>query len=179
MRDDNRLVLRFELPDTACPSEGLDPRTLSLAITGLRIDETDEEENTTVYEACNHYSFGKDGNAEKYLLNGWHESESGHTWTSKCSEMVIKTDRLVDFDLDIFYGSYTPSGKTEVYINDVFVQTLKEGTLESQILVLKEMLKEDADQILSFYTPDAVSPESADGSRDSRVLGICLYSQRC
>lgn len=44
------------------------------------------------------------------------------------------------------------------------------------ILVPKELLNEDGNQVLSFNTLNAVSPNDAEGAEDKRVLGICLYS---
>ena len=175
------LTLRFELPDAASPSdtaggEYADIRVLALAITGFRIDETDEEVTIPVYSESDHYSFGVDGNANEYLLTGWHDPETGHNWASSYAEIVIKTDRLCDYDLNVYYGSYEFSGDTDVYLNDVLIGTAKVSDSRLNILVPKELLNEDGNQVLSFNTPNAVSPNEVEGAGDSRILGICLYS---
>lgn len=178
---DETLTLRFELPDAASPSdtaegEYADTRVLALAITGFRIDETDEEVTIPVYSESDHYSFGVDGNANEYLLDGWYEPGTDHNWASSYAEIVIKTDRLCDYDLNVYYGSYEFSGDTDVYLNDVLIGTAKVSDSKLNILVPKELLNEDGNQVLSFNTLNAVSPNDAEGAEDKRVLGICLYS---
>ena len=178
---DEVLTLRFELPDAVSPSEiaggeYADVRVLALAITGFRIDETDEEATIPVYSESDHYSFGVDGNADEYLMTGWYEPENGHNWATNHAEFAIKTDRICDYDLNVYYGNYELSGDTDVYLNDVLIGTAKVSDSKLNILVPKELLNEDGNQVLLFNTPNAVSPNDAEGAADKRVLGICLYS---
>ena len=179
---DKMLRLRIDLPDAISPEslfgEGNDPRILGLAITGLCIDETTEEAKLqdSDLKEYSQISFGSEGTATEYLLDGWYEAEEGHNWSAGYAETLMKTSELCDYDVTLHYGVYAPSGGTTCYINNTPLETLDESETTITIRIPMELLNEDGEQILAFDTPNAVSPSSMGENEDKRVLGICLYS---
>lgn len=180
--DDNTLSLRIELPDAVCPfevfGEGNDSRTLGLAITGLQIDETEEEAEIRDLdlEAVSEISFGEAGNAIDYLMDGWYEAETGHNWASGYAEFLVPMSGQCDYDVILHYGVFSPSGKTVCYINNTPLATLDVDETSAVLHIPTELLNTDGRQIFTFETPDAISPSSIGENDDKRVLGVCMYS---
>lgn len=189
--EDKILNLRIELPDAVSPKEllgeGNDARTLGIAIRGLQIKESmqkqEEQEKREKQEkewkklkALDEYSFGTDGNAGAYFIDGWHQPEEGHIWSSESAELLLRTDEVCDYNLVIEYSVFEDSGKTVLYLNDTLLGEL-DGSQSSVVLpVSKDLLVKDGLQVLRFQTPDAMSPVQAGKGADTRVLGACLYS---
>lgn len=177
------LSLRLELPDAICPEKyfgmGYDARTLALAISGLTITETDEENELINWvkstDASLIYAFGADGNARDYRLTGFYETESSHTWASGYAEMYVMLPEVCDYTLQIRGTSHAASSGTTVFLNGTEIAELSPGEGTGNIQVSKDILNSDGIQKLTFSTPDAVSPAAVGDGSDMRVLGMVLY----
>ena len=142
------LSLRLELPDAISPDdylgEGNDARTLALAISGLTITETDEENELIHWkestEASLTYGFDANGNAGDYRLSGFHKTESTHTWTSGYAEMYVILSEVCDYTVQIKGKAYAESGGTAILLNDTKIAELKPGEGTGDIHVSKDIL---------------------------------------
>ncbi len=179
IEDDRILILRIELPDAASPAERNegdgDTRMLALALRGLCIAETDQNVENIELEPLEHYDFGQEGSIEGYLLDGWYGAETGCRWTSAQAELHWITEIDCDYELVL---QYALSENTNIYVNDTFMATLDGGESVAKIDIPAELLHKDGNQVVSFETPNAISPKEAgnDDSGDGRVLGICVYA---
>lgn len=179
----NVLSLRLELPDAVSPralfGNGLDRRTLALAISGLTITETDEENELINWvkstDASLIYAFGADGNARDYRLTGFYGAESSHTWASGYAEMYVMLPEVCDYTIQIKGTSHAASGGTAILLNGTEIAELNPGEGTEDIQVSKDILNSDGIQRLTFSTPDAVSPAAVGDGADKRVLGMVLY----
>lgn len=180
IKNDRELILRMELPNAVSPATflgpGNDERELALALQGLCIDETDADNNYLSVEPLDHYDFGQEGNAEAYLLDGWHAVETDHRWTSTQAEMMCKTVEHCDYQMELHYAYYTPSGNTNIYFNDTLIGILDGSESTVKFKITADILRDNGNQVISFETPAAISPKEAGENGDERVLGICVYS---
>lgn len=180
--DDRKLRLRMEIPDAVAPADlfgpGNDVRVLGLAIVGLSIQETKDEAEVMQEEPndISDLTFGVDGNATPYMIDGWYEPEDGHVWSGETAQILLKTNQLCDYTMVIQCSQYHASGNTMVYVNDTAVATLNGDDTGFVIHIPYNLLDEDGNQIVTFETQDAISPSEAGEDEDKRTLGICLYS---
>lgn len=180
--NDKELRLRMELPNAVSPAElfgaGYDGRVLALALQRLQIDETGEDYNYVSLEPIDYYVFGEEGNIDNYLLAGWYTAETNQRWASAKAELLCKTVEHCDYQLELQYACYAPSGKTNIYVNDVLLTTLDEHETTTTVEIPTDVLKADGNQTITFETPGAISPKNAGENADERVLGICVYSMK-
>ncbi len=179
---DKKLLIHIELPDAIAPAElyeGGDARTLGVAFRGLCIEETSQDTDLIQdhqLEAVTSYIFGRNGNVDEYLVNGWHSSEEEHTWASEEAELLLKTNEICDYDVILRYSTYPYSGSTSVYVNGTLLITLEKSNLLTTFRIPKDILKENGVQVMEFKTSDAVSPNLVGKGEDCRTLGVGLYS---
>ena len=173
IEDDKSLVLRIELPNAASPAEhtvgNSDSRLLALALRGLQIDETDEDSEDTMVEQIEHLEFGQEGNVEEHLLDGWYTAEKDYRWTSAQAELRCKTETGCDYYLELHYVNYAASGNTNIYVNDTLLTTLDGSESIARIEIPSEVLHKDGNQVISFETPEAISPKVVEENGDDRV----------
>lgn len=172
--DDKKLLLRVDLPDAIAPSEfngGTDDKVkISLALGSLCIEEMSER------KALSQYTFGANGNAEQYLLSGWHTSEVPGAWASEHAELLLVMDKKCDYEMTVDYHLYNPQNYTEVYLNGKKVATLDGSMPVSTFNISKDMLCEKTYQILEFKTQNAYAPYLYGENEDMRILGVWLNS---
>ncbi len=156
--------------------QGRSIRLLALALRGLRIDETEESGENTTIEELEYFEFGQEGNAEAYLLDGWHAAEKDHRWSSMWAELRCKTTENRGYYLKLHYAYYAASGNTNIYVNDTLLTTLDGKEPIVKIEIRPEVLHKDGNQVISFETSNAISPNETGDNFDDRILGICIYT---
>lgn len=152
IKEDKVLVLRIELPNAVSPLEctegNSDPRLLALALRGLQIDETDDNIENIALEPLDYYDFGKGGNIEAYLLDGWYAAETDHRWTSRRAELQCITEEDCDYEMQIQYTFNAAAGITNIYVNDTFIASLDGDESVAIIEVPSRLLRKDGRQIV-------------------------------
>ena len=127
-------------------------------------------------EQIEHLEFGQEGNVEEHLLDGWYTAEKDYRWTSAQAELRCKTETGCDYYLELHYVNYAASGNTNIYVNDTLLTTLDGSESIARIEIPSEVLHKDGNQVISFETPEAISPKVVEENGDERVLGICVYT---
>ena len=179
---DRKLLIHIELPDAIAPAElyeGGENRKLGIAFKGLCIDKTSQDTSIIQnykLEVISSYVFGNKGNVDAYLLNGWHNSEEEHTWASEEAGLILKTNKICDYDVTLNYSIYPYSGSTNVYVNGTLLTTLEKSNSTTTFKISKDILRENGFQVMEFKTSNAVSPNAVGKGEDYRILGVGLYS---
>ena len=171
--EDKKLLLHIELPDAVVPIEinnGKDDmERISLALGSLCIEEMSER------RARSQYTFGERGNADQYLLSGWHESEPGGNWASEHAEFLLVAKENCDYEITLNYLLYDSLNHTDVYINGMKIGTLDGSAPVLTLRVSKNLLTEENYQLLEFKT-QGVSQTPSNENGDVRIVGIWLSS---
>lgn len=123
--------------------------------------------------------FGRDGNADQYLVNGWSYRDRKYYWTNgKKPEMKLPLDQPeTDILLKTEISPFVLPGKIDfqrvnVYVNGSKIgewRLKKKGVHE---VIINRNLITDNQVKLTFELPDAASPASLTHSDDIRVLGV-------
>jgi hypothetical protein len=137
-----------------------------------------------VYRVNSPINFGKEGNPVPYFISGWSSPEPAYTWTAERTATLAFTMDKPQSDLRIkleLFPFLIP-GKLEeqrviVYVNrqEIGSGTLSSGISEMSFLIPERSFDENI-QYISFYLPDARSPDELGVSADRRTIGIGLRS---
>ena len=186
INDDCILNMRIELPNAVSPTElfgeNQDARVLSLAMSGLRIDETEQESHYESIDLSKEQviSLTSDNDSvNKSLLFGFGKPGTDFTWTSETRavfgclvEEVPENDIRCTVDLITIYGE---KQMVTVYSNDqiVYSMELVKGDKEISFIIPKDTL-ETGFLWLEFELPDAVSPKAIGAGEDLRELALAI-----
>ncbi len=126
-----------------------------------------------------------DLNAEKFMvLKGFSTPEKSHRWSlGSMSSIGIKVrPELAKKGIKIELGvrpltDSLQSNKIEVFINNVYIQTMNLDSLRNQYqLNIPEKFLRDGNVVLTLETPGSISPELLGQSQDSRLLARAFSS---
>jgi len=180
----NRVVITFNMPDAISPSTvgySNDKRTLSFGLISLRLIEQG------TYQYGSIIKFGLEGNAEPYQTEGWSRGSDGYTWTNGHSASLtipITVPKSPSITLKanlraaIFPGKVDQQ-KVYILVNDKNAgewAIKKRGFQDQKLLIPKTLFTNPNRVVITFNTPDAISPSKVGYSNDKRVLGIAVRS---
>lgn len=186
VESDGLLELTFRLPNAVSPMDlfgiGFDSRTLALAFTGLKLEETAEVQKPlypTLSLSQSVVCTTENPDAQQYLLYGFGVTEEDLTWTrNKYAGFVgqlseePETDLICMIDLASVYGdsqTFTVSANgTEIHS-----EVIAKGT-DSILFSLPKSCVKDGLVALDFAFPDAVSPKELGIGNDARELALAV-----
>jgi hypothetical protein len=137
-----------------------------------------------VYRVNSPINFGNEGNPVPYFISGWSSPEPAYTWTAeRTATLAFTMDKpQSDLRMKIELFPFLIPGKLEeqrviVYVNrqEIGSGTLSSGISEMSFLIPERSFDENI-QYISFYLPDARSPDELGVSADRRTIGIGLRS---
>ncbi|MFC2155512.1 sulfatase-like hydrolase/transferase [Acidobacteriota bacterium] len=131
------------------------------------------------YKVNDTIKFGRDGNADQYLIKGWSYRDRKFYWTNgKKAEMKIpmnqpKTDLLLKARLSPFIlPGKLDFQRVNIYVNDFKIGKWRLEKAGEYQMVIKRGLFKDNFVKLTFELPDATSPMSLNHREDIRVLRV-------
>ncbi len=176
---DDRLDIRFELPDAASPrelGEGDDVRALAIGMTSFSIREIE------AFEIGSMIKFGERQNANEYLGNGWGEPFGIFRWTvGNEADLFLQTGKTAsDLLLTARLFPHARPGvldaqRVRVFVNDRKIEEWvvdKKGEYEA--IIPRERI--DGYIHLRFDLPDAISALDLGLGEDGRKLAVGMIA---
>ena len=129
-------------------------------------------------------TFGHEGRALPYLLEGWTAPSVGMIWSKGTAASIHFQVREVTSPvvLEAFFKPFLApphldAQQIEVYLNDqpVGEWLASEDTFQTYRLEIPQVAFRESDEaLLEFRTPDAASPASLGRGADRRILGLAM-----
>ena len=129
-------------------------------------------------------TFGQEGRALPYLLEGWTAPSVGMIWSKGTAASMHFQVREVTSPvvLEAFFKPFLApphldAQQVEVYLNDqpVGEWLASEDTFQTYRLEIPQVaFRESGEALLEFRTPDAASPASLGRGADRRILGLAM-----
>ena len=171
------LIIELHAPNARLKND--DPLPVSIAVTSLQLEETEEESlpvktYPTLHEKA-HVSF-ENGEmiSDSATVWGVYKATDNVAWSSEKMQLLFEVDEKEDLRFSISYGTYYDDPKGIVTFNGHVVGALNKPHATAVIDLPKAYLVDKGPQRIEIVFPDAVSPEEYGESANSSVLGICI-----
>ena len=175
------ISLSFEYPEAMSPFQrgtGTDKRLLSIAFKKMVFEEKHKPEELIFTSGVATIDFKSGGNREKYITDTrqWNNQETNHRWSKKQSELDFNLLNITNIKMNINYYVHKNSGECTVTLNGKPIEKLNatSGFVTKEILLSKDLLNAEGEQVIGFSCEKAISPYEAGTGKDKRVLGIAL-----
>jgi hypothetical protein len=130
-------------------------------------------------------TFGKDGNAKQYEVDGW-STEKEHSWAlGNESSLKLILDTIPEHVFFTLHGTpFTgPNLSTQraiFSINHIEIAKpiIMDNTFENVTIPVPPGYLKRGENVITFSLPDAISPKELGISEDMRILGIAIRSIR-
>ena len=128
-------------------------------------------------------TFGRQGNCQAFVVSGWSDPERDYVWTvgheSQLRLPAIRREgdyRLLISASPFTHGEALPVQRLTLLLDGRDMGTVSAGeTFTLDVEVPRALTGTDHAISVTLCLPDAARPSEVSGSRDTRVLGLCLY----